>query len=138
MTIHIVKLCVGAESVDDLADWQARLMRRQDRPSHHTRMTPRRAEEVLRGGSIYWVIRRAIRVRQRIVDIRTHEGEDGRSMCELVFDPELVAVQPRRKRPFQGWRYLKPGDAPPDLDTGQPVPNVPADLDEALKAALVW
>ncbi|MEO0983340.1 MAG: DUF1489 domain-containing protein [Pseudomonadota bacterium] len=137
MTIHMVKLCVGAESIDDLVDWQKRLMRKLPAPVHHTRMFPKRAEEMLQGGSIYWVIRRAIRARQRIVDIREVADDKGK-LCELVFDPELVQTYAQPKRPFQGWRYLKPGDAPADLKTGVRAADVPADLDAALKAALVW
>lgn len=138
MSVHMIKLCVGADSIDDLEAWQARLMQTAARPYHHTRMAPKQREALLAGGSIYWVIRRAIRVRQRIVDIRTLEDNSGRSFCELVFDPELIAVQPRRKRPFQGWRYLKPGDAPPDLDPGAKASDVPVALDLALKEAMVW
>src|SRR3990167_7697252 len=82
MTIHMVKLCVGAEDVDDLADWQKRLMKTLPSPVHHTRMAPKRAEEMLDGGSIYWVIKRAIRVRQRIIDIRSAQDDEGRAMCE--------------------------------------------------------
>jgi hypothetical protein len=62
MTIHMVKLCVGADTIEDLADWQTRLLQRLDHPVHHTRMAPKRAEEMLDGGSIYWVIKRAIRI----------------------------------------------------------------------------
>lgn len=138
MAIHMIKLCVGAEDIEDLRDWQARLMRLHPRPVHHTRMMPKRAEELMAGGSIYWVIRKVIRVRQRILDVQQVEGEDGRAMCELVFDPELVPVSPRRKRPFQGWRYLKPADAPPDLDPGRKASDVPIELDAALKEAGVW
>lgn len=138
MAIHIIKLCVGADSIEDLADWQTRLMTQYPQPFHETRMTPKRKDEVLAGGSIYWVIKRAIRVRQRIVDIRVKDDPTGRSYCELVFDPELVPVHPRRKRPFQGWRYLKAGDAPPDLTPGAKPSDLPVALDVALKDAMVW
>ena len=138
MTIHMVKLCVGADTIDDLVDWQNRLMRTLPNPVHHTRMFPKRAEDLLKGGSIYWVIRRAIRVRQRIIDVRKIDDEEGRSLCELHFDPELFQTYAQPKRPFQGWRYLKPGDAPADLRSGERAVDIPADLDEALKAAMVW
>ena len=138
MTIHMVKLCVGADTIDDLADWQTRLLQRLDHPVHHTRMAPKRAEEMLDGGSIYWVIKRAIRVRQRIIDIRAIKDDEGRAMCELVFDPNLVRTYAQAKRPFQGWRYLKPTDAPRDLKTGEAALDIPPDLDAALKQAGVW
>ena len=138
MTIHMVKLCVGADTIDDLADWQARQMKKLANPVHHTRMAPKRAEEMLDGGSIYWVIKRAIRVRQRIVDLRAVEDNEGRAMCELVFDPVLVRTYAQPKRPFQGWRYLKPGEAPRDLKSGEAAVDLPPSLDEALKSAGVW
>ncbi|MFN4225595.1 MAG: DUF1489 family protein [Hyphomonas sp.] len=138
MTIHLVKLCVGADDIDDLASWQKRQMKKLPCPVHHTRMMPKRAEELLQGGSIYWVIKRAIRVRQRIVDIRTVKDEDGKELCELVFDPELIRTYAHPKRPFQGWRYLTPGEAPRDLKTGEGAVDIPANLDAALKDAGVW
>lgn len=138
MAIHLIKLCVGADSLADLEDWQTRLMQTLPNPVHHTRMTPKRREEILAGGSIYWVVKKVIRVRQRIVDIRTLPDETGRNYCELVFDPELIPVTPRRKKPFQGWRYFKPGDAPPDLNPGTKASDVPLALDAALKDAMVW
>jgi len=138
MAIHMIKLCVGAETIGDLEAWQNKLLQTYPKPVHHTRMSPKRRDELLAGGSIYWVIRKVIRVRQRIVDIRTLDDGAGRPVCELVFDPELVPVTPRRKRPFQGWRYLKVADAPPDLTPGRKASDVPLDLDEALKAAMVW
>ncbi len=138
MTIHMVKLCVGADDIDDLADWQKRLMKSLPNPVHHTRMMPKRAEEMLAGGSIYWVIKRAIRVRQRIIDIRTVADDEGKDLCELVFDPELVRTYAQPKRPFQGWRYLKPAEAPRDLKSGELAVDLPPDLDAALKDAGVW
>lgn len=134
----MIKLCVGAETIRDLEVWQQRVMQSYPKPVHHTRMTPKRREDVLAGGSMYWVIKKVIRVRQRIIDIRTIDGGDGRSMCELVFDPELIPVQHRRKKPFQGWRYLKVGDAPADVNPGAKQSDLPTDLDFALKEAMVW
>lgn len=138
MTIHMVKLCVGADDIDHLVAWQARLMKTLPNPVHHTRMTPKKAEDLLSGGSIYWVIRRAIRVRQRIIDIRGVNDREGRAMCELVFDPEVIRTRAQPKRPFQGWRYLKPNDAPTDLKSGERAVDIPATLDVALKDAMVW
>ena len=114
MTIHMVKLCVGAESIDDMIAWQTRQMKTLPNPVHHTRVYPKQADEMLKGGSIYWVVKRAIRFRQRIIDIRKVDDENGRALCELHFDPELVQTYAQPKRPFQGWRYLKPADAPRD------------------------
>ncbi|KCZ48992.1 MULTISPECIES: DUF1489 family protein [unclassified Hyphomonas] len=138
MTIHMVKLSVGSEDVDDIARWQARYLKTSPNPAHYTRMFPKRAEEILRGGSIYWVVKGAIRVRQRIVDIRQEKDSEGRDMCALIFDPELVRTYAQAKRPFQGWRYLKAEDAPRDLKSGEAALNIPPDLDTALKNAGVW
>jgi len=138
MTIHIVKLCVGAETIDDLVDWQNRLMRTSDAPYHRTRMMPKQAENVLLGGSMYWVIKHAIRVRQEITAINEVRDKEGRKMCELVFNPQLHRTYAQPKRPFQGWRYLKPESAPRDLSSGEAAVDIPIELDTALKKAMVW
>lgn len=134
----MVKLCVGADDISDLEAWQARLMGRMPAPVHHTRMIPRQKGALLDGGSIYWVIKGVIQVRQAFTDIRVIEDRGGRKACELVFDPELVRVEPLQKRPFQGWRYLKPEEAPADLKTGQGEADIPPDLHAKLKDAMVW
>lgn len=141
MAIHLIKLCVGADTVEDLEAWQARVIDERraagepPAPYHVTRMTPSRRQELVLGGSIYWVIKRVIQVRQRIVDLDEQVGEDGVKRCALVFDPELVRTQKVRRKPFQGWRYLKPEDAPPDLETGRG--GAGADLPEPVRRALL-
>jgi hypothetical protein len=122
MTVHIVKLSVGTETVDDLARWQAQRMadleRRLGRSGylfHTTRMVPKRQKEVLDDGSLYWVIRGVIQARQRIVGFEEGQKEDGTRCCLILLDPELVPVRATRRRPFQGWRYLEADDAPADL-----------------------
>lgn len=134
----MVKLCVGAEDVGDLEAWQKRLMTRLDAPVHHTRMVPKQLDQLLDGGSIYWVIKGVIQVRQAFTDIRVIDDSHGQRACELVFDPELIPVEPMRKRPFQGWRYLKPADAPADIKSGSKAEDIPADLHAKLKDAMVW
>ena len=124
MTVHLIKLAVGVESVDHLAALQsgrlaeARAQAREPVLRHITRSRPQRAGEVVDGGSLYWVIKRIIQVRQLIVDVRSAAKADGRPACALVLDPDLVRIRPRAHRPFQGWRYLRPEDAPPDGDAG--------------------
>ena len=121
--LHILKLCVGAVSIDDLATWQAgRVAERRAagldaRPRHVTRMWPKRADEILGGGSLYWVIQGWITVRQAIEDFAEVRGEDGIRRCAIVLSPELVTVSPRPRAAFQGWRYMAAGDAPPDART---------------------
>ena len=137
--LHLIKLCVGADTVDDLVAWQkqrsaARRAAGQDpRPRHVTRMWPRRAEEILAGGSLYWVFRGAVLARQRIEALEEVTGEDGIRRCAIVMSPEIVLVETRPRRPFQGWRYLAAADAPPDLAThGTADPGLPTDLALAL------
>ncbi len=134
MTLHLIKLCVGAESLEDLAQWQTRrlaeLKRKRRTPElvHVTRQTPKRADELLDGGSLYWVIRGYIAVRQRFIDIRPARAQDGIPRCALVYDPELVPTLRRAHRPFQGWRYFKPQDAPPDARSFRGGKGLPEDL----------
>ena len=119
--LHMIKLCVGADTIDDLAVWQKqrsatrRAAGQDPRPRHVTRMWPRRADEILAGGSLYWVFRGAGLARQRIEALEEVTGEDGIRRCAIVMSPEIVQVEARPRRPFQGWRYLPPEDAPPDL-----------------------
>ncbi len=115
--VHLVKLSVGTESVDTLESWQAaRAASHPDGlPYHVTRMWPKRGEEILAGGSIYWVIKGAIQCRQKIIRLDEVIGEDGIRRCAIVLEPALIRTANAAKKPFQGWRYLKPEDAPPDL-----------------------
>ena len=141
MTLHLIKLSVGTDSVQDLEDWiQKKLKERKKRGEkkperiHTTRMVPKRAEELLDGGSIYWVIRGEILCRERILDIRPFVDRDGVGRCRLVLDPKCVLVQPRPYRAFQGWRYLSPKDAPPDLDRAAPgARNMPETMRRELR-----
>lgn len=115
--IHLVKLSVGSQSIASLQDWQAspEARRINGQPCHVTRMWPKREAELLDGGSIYWVIQGKIQARQRLVGFEELRGEDGIRRCAFLLDSALVPVAPTQKRPFQGWRYLKPEDAPADL-----------------------
>jgi hypothetical protein len=125
MTLHLVKLCVGAASIDDLETWQtsrleiARRLGLPARIEHTTFQTPKRQAELLDGGSLYWVIKGAIAVRQRIVGFDAGVKEDGSACCLILLDRELVPVRPVRRRPFQGWRYLDGADAPADIPGGR-------------------
>ena len=121
MALHILKLCVGVDTLQELADWQAARLKQMKGPrkllSHVTRMTPKRRDEILDGGSLYWVIKGQIAARQPIVDLRP-AVKNGHPSCAIVYEPALVPVARRLHRPFQGWRYLKADDAPPDLPGG--------------------
>ncbi len=116
MSLNLLKLAVGIEGVDHLRSVQAQRLWRTGRLIHVTRFRPRRADEILDGGSMYWVIRHRIRVRQRILALDRHETEaGGKPKCAIVLDPELIATDPVRRRPHQGWRYLEGTSAPRDL-----------------------
>lgn len=121
MPLHLLKLCVGATSISDLAAWvgarraHALALGQNFEQKHTTRMMPKRADEIIAGGSLYWVIKGQIAARQLLLDIRPFTGDDGISRCDLVLDPAIVPVAGRVCRPFQGWRYLADADAPRDL-----------------------
>lgn len=139
MTVHIVKLCVGCDTVQDLKDWQDERLKQLKRAGqtpelcHRTLQAPRRREEVLDGGSLYWVIRGVILVRQRILDLRPGRKDDGTPCCAIVYDEELVATRPQARRAFQGWRYLPAADAPADLRV---VGEDEGDMPRAMRADL--
>lgn len=139
MALHILKLCVGAESIDDLKEWVAeRAMLSiaaglQPQSVHVTRMVPKRVNELLDGGSLYWVIKGQVQARQILLDIKTFTDTDGIGRCELVLGPEVIETTFQPRRPFQGWRYLTTEDAPRDLSAmGSGLSEMPADLKREL------
>ena len=115
--MHLKKLSVGSASVDGLRALQAQRLANVGRLIHITRNRPRRVEELLNGGSIYWIIKGVMMARQAIVDFVEAERADGRPACGIVLSPEIVTVVPTRMRIFQGWRYLEVADAPIDIGT---------------------
>ncbi|MDB5456560.1 MAG: hypothetical protein JWP92_2145 [Caulobacter sp.] len=132
MALHIIKLCVGCDTVEDLIDWHAAgepwIMR--------TRMTPKRVEEVLDGGSLYRVFKGQVLCRQTILAIDT-VGSGPAARCEVTLDPACVRTAPQPRRAFQGWRYLKPEDAPPDLAVGEGA-DMPPELARQLRELGAW
>jgi hypothetical protein len=116
--LHLTKLCVGVRDIDHLREWQAERAERNPPLRHRTRSFPRRHREVTDGGSMYWVINGSMLVRQRILDIVEDRRDDGSACAGFVLDPALVPLAGRPTRPFQGWRYLPPEAAPPDLVVG--------------------
>ena len=133
MGLHLIKLCVGVETISELEEWIERRVRKTGRHAHVTRMTPKRAADLLAGGSLYWVIRGVVQVRQRLLDIRAVTHEDGTGACALVLESELVPTVPQPRRPFQGWRYLDPKEAPADL-AGRTSSDMPPELVRELAA----
>ena len=139
MSLNLVKLCVGCESIADLEGWIAetsaeRRRRKQvDEQIHTTRMMPKRVEDILEGGSLYWVIKGMIACRQTILDLRQVTGSDGISRCAIVLDQKVIPVEPRAMRPFQGWRYLEEKSARRDL---KKVGKFSKDMPESMRREL--
>lgn len=140
MTLHLIKLCVGAESVEDQQAWIAHSLERKRQLGlpveqyHTTRMVPKRAVELMDGGSLYWVIKGVVQARQVIADIRPFKDDEGIGRCHLVLEPKLIATRPQPRRAFQGWRYLQASDAPADLGSNQGdiSPDMPATMRKEL------
>lgn len=133
MSVHLKKLSVGSVSIDNLKNWQNRALK-QGRPIiHPTRNWPKRADELLDGGSMFWIIKGQMTVRQPIADLIEVKREDGRPACGIVLHPELIPVWPRRVRIFQGWRYLETEDAPEDLPHTEDAAPMPAELAAELR-----
>lgn len=131
--LHLIKLSVGTEDIADLRRWQQQRRRQTGALFHRTRMMPRRREDLLAGGSIYWVVKGIVRARQRLTAIEAAADEEGRACTLLHLDDDVVPTMPRAHRPFQGWRYLPASEAPPDLaDLPAGVEEMPAEMTAAL------
>ncbi|MBV8183535.1 MAG: DUF1489 domain-containing protein [Hyphomicrobiales bacterium] len=113
--LHLIKLCVGVETISELEEWVDRKLRERGEHFHVTRMVPKRVEELLAGGSLYWVIKGQIACRQKLIGITSFTDREGIGRCKLALEPIVKPVTPRPYRAFQGWRYLPPKDAPRDL-----------------------
>jgi hypothetical protein len=124
MALHLIKLSVGSESLADLSAWQKERLREMKakgkKPElvHITRQTPKRAEELLAGGSIYWVVKGWIVARQKLLELRPMT-RGGVPHCGIVYEKKVVPVRYTPRRAFQGWRYLDGKDAPPDRKAGE-------------------
>ena len=132
MTVHLKKLSVGSQSLDNLRDWQALRLAQGGRLVHVTRNRPRRAEELLDGGSIYWIIKGVVTARQAIIDLADAQRADGTPACGIVLSPEIIQVAPTKMRIFQGWRYLEAKDAPSDIGADD-ANDMPAELAAELR-----
>jgi len=137
LPLHLIKLCVGSDTVEDLLAWR----RARDAPGApwklRTRQTPKRAAELMEGGSLYRVFKGSVLCRQAVLDIETL-GEGQARRCEIVLSPEIVRVSPAPRRPFQGWRYLKVSEAPVDLSTGDDGVTAPHELEMRLRELGAW
>ena len=134
MALHLIKLCVGISQFEELVAWQQHRQRKDGVLQHITRMTPRRSDELLKGGSIYWVIKGHIQARQKLLDLRPYTDSEGVAHCALILDPKLVRTQPHPRRPFQGWRYLSGEDAPRDVGKSGGKNQMPLEMRAELMA----
>ncbi|MDC7675615.1 DUF1489 family protein [Asticcacaulis machinosus] len=136
--VHLIKLCVGVDSVEELMDYEAH---RGPTYPVHTRQTPKRAAELLDGGSLYWVIKGVILCRREIVDIESFEAADsptGLPLCHIHVSSKPIFTEAMPRRPFQGWRYLNLKDAPRDIRDPRDAGDLPPDMVAALKEAGAW
>src|ERR1700744_4067484 len=136
MPLNMIKLVVGCDTVEELVDW-----RRTNQAGQpwvlRTRQTPKRAAELIDGGSVYRVFKGLVLCRQRILDINT-VGEGQAARCHVTLDEEVILTQPLPRRPFQGWRYFEGKDAPADLAVSSDDASVPQDLAVALRELGAW
>jgi len=122
--IHLIKLSVGVASIEELESYRDQRAHwwganyGEDVHVHRTRQMPKRAAEMAGKASIYWVIGGMVGCRQPILRFETHVSDEGINYCDIIMSRDLIRTVPYPKRPFQGWRYLAPNDAPPDLGTG--------------------
>ena len=133
--LHLTKLAVGVRDIEHLRVLQMERAERNPPLRHRTRSFPRRHHEVIDGGSMYWVINGNMLVRQRIVDIIEDRRDDGSACTGLVLHPKLVPLSGRPTKPFQGWRYMRPDEAPRDLILGKRARGVDA-LPQSLRREL--
>ena len=139
MSLNLIKLCVGCDSVQDLEGWIKQRLKAlkpgaKREHTHTTRMVPKRADELTDGGSLYWVIRGQIMCREKITAIRPFVDKEGVGRCRIALVPKVILVEPRPFRAFQGWRYLEPKDSPRDLDRAAPgARDMPEELRRELR-----
>jgi len=136
MPLHMLKMCVGCDSVDDLREWQDNRVLRGEGLFHRTRNMPKRAAEILDGGSLYWIVKGEARVRQRITGLDPGVDGEGTRFCLIRLDPLLVETVRQARRPMQGWRYLEAADAPGDRDPRHKdeVEQMPEHMQKELRA----
>ena len=137
MPLHLIKLCVGCDTVEDLIDWRAPARARREPWKLRTRQTPRRAAELVAGGSLYRVYKGFILSRQVILGVET-VGEGPSARCEVTLAEDLTLIAPTPRRAFQGWRYLAHADTPPDLGPAGSAGPMPPDLARRLREIGAW
>ncbi|HEY1559503.1 MAG TPA: DUF1489 family protein [Caulobacteraceae bacterium] len=137
MSLHLIKLCVGCDTVEELLAWRETSAAKSAPWIMRTRQTPRRLADLLDGGSLYRVYRGQILSRQDILDIATVGSGPG-ARCEVTLSEDVIRTLPTPRRAFQGWRYLAAADAPPDLETAGLANDAPPDLVKRLRELGAW
>ena len=137
MPLHLIKLCVGADTPDDLRAWRESREGRAHANRVHTRQTPKRADEIVDGGSLFWVFKGVVLIRQRVLGIETL-ADGGRKRCEIQLDAPMIRTAPQPRRPFQGWRYLEAKDAPGDLPGDEIGETMSTELARQLRELGAW
>jgi hypothetical protein len=137
MALHMIKLCVGIDSVEALQAWRKAVEPSEPQWRMRTRQTPKRADELVEGGSLYRVIKGVVLCRQKILAVET-VGEGVGARCEVLLDPVVIRTAPAPRRPFQGWRYLETKDAPADLTGDGDLEAMPTELALRLRELGAW
>ena len=138
MFLHILKLTVGIDEISSLRAIQHAKLKHDGLLFHYTRNYPRRAEEIISGGSIYWIIRGYIQVRQRIISIEKISDRNGKR-CAILLDQNLIPTELQPRKPHRGWRYLNHNDVPLDLLDGDKTnTKLPVGLISELRDLGLW
>ena len=133
MPLHMLKLAAGISDLAELKEVQKERKKERGVYAFYTRNMPKREEEILDGGSIYWVIKGQIQARQRIKGFKPIVNRRGRPAVLVTFEAKLTPTQWRPHRPFRGWRYLEPREAPKDLPKGAKAKGLPPKLEAELR-----
>ena len=137
MPLHLIKLCVGADTPDDLREWRRSREGRSHANRVHTRQTPKRADEIIDGGSLFWVFKGVVLIRQRVPGIETLT-DGARKRCEIQLDEPMIRTAPQPRRAFQGWRYLEAKEAPGDLPGDETGETMSTELARRLRELGAW
>lgn len=139
MPLHLLKTAAGLQEIDQLIARQAGNKMRHGSVQAtfaYTRFMPKRGEEILEsGGSIFWILKNRIQVRQTILGFLMVEEAGSHDWCKIVVDPQLYLTIAKPKRAIQGWRYFEAKDAPKDrgpyfagLSDNEPPPEMAEEL----------
>lgn len=133
MALHMLKLAAGISDLAELKEMQKERRKERGIYAFYTRNMPKREEEILDGGSIYWVVKGQIQARQRIKGFKPIINRRGRPAVLVTFEAKLTPTHWRPHRPFRGWRYMTPSEAPKDLPKGTKIKGLPSKMEAELR-----